>query len=123
VERAFAIGLFNAGSNIGAILAPLTVPAITLAYGWRIAFIVTGLFTVIWLIAWLWYYRSPCEHKRLTEEGHAYIEAGHVEEQASAPWASLLRLPETWAYIAGRFLIDPIWWTFLFWLPDFFSKR
>jgi ACS family hexuronate transporter-like MFS transporter len=122
-ERALAIGLFNAGSNIGAILAPLIVPAITLAYGWRMAFIVTGLFTVVWLVGWLWFYRSPREYKRLTEEERNYIEAGHVDEQASAPWSSLLRLRETWAYIAGRFLIDPIWWTFLFWLPDFFSKR
>ncbi len=122
-ERALAIGLFNAGSNIGAILAPLIVPAITLAYGWRMAFIITGLFTVVWLVGWLWYYRNPREHKSLSAEERIYIEAGRVEETAPAPWSSLLTLRETWAYIAGRFLIDPVWWMFLFWLPDFFSKR
>jgi ACS family hexuronate transporter-like MFS transporter len=122
-ERAFAIGLFNAGTNIGAILAPLIVPAITIAFGWRMAFFVTGMLTVVWLIAWLWYYRRPREHKSLSPEERAYIESDTLPEHPPAPWRSLLGLRATWAYIAGRFLIDPIWWTFLFWLPDFFGKR
>ncbi|HEY0301191.1 MAG TPA: MFS transporter [Rhizomicrobium sp.] len=123
-ERALAIGLFNAGSNIGAILAPLIVPAITLAFGWRMAFLITGLFTVVWLAAWLWYYRRPREHKSVTAKELAHIESDPPEApHAPLPWSQLFRYRQTWAYIMGRFLIDPIWWTFLFWLPDFFDKE
>ena len=123
-ERALAIGLFNAGSNIGAILAPLIVPVVTLAFGWRMAFILTGLLTVVWLIIWLWFYRKPREQRGLSAKELAHIESDPLEPHAPAiPWSQLLRRRETWAYIMGRFLIDPIWWTFLFWLPDFFGKR
>lgn len=122
-ERALAIGLFNAGSNIGAILAPLIVPLITLAFGWRMAFVLTGLLTVIWLAVWLWFYRRPREHKMLSQKELAHIESDPVEPHAPIPWSKLLGMRQTWAYICGRFLIDPIWWTFLFWLPDFFGKR
>jgi len=122
-ERTLAIGLFNAGTNIGAILAPLIVPYVTLAFGWRMAFIVTGLFTVVWLIVWLWFYRSPRQHKGVSAKELAYIESDPQEPQRSYSWLLLLARRETWAYIAGRFLIDPIWWTFLFWLPDFFGKQ
>ncbi|MEJ1970258.1 MAG: MFS transporter [Rhizomicrobium sp.] len=122
-ERALAIGLFNAGSNVGAILAPLIVPAVTLAFGWRMAFVLTGLLTVIWVVAWLLFYKSPRAHPRLGARELAHIESDPVEKHAPMPYAVLLRARQTWAYIAGRFLIDPIWWTFLFWLPDFFGKR
>ncbi len=122
-ERTLAIGLFNAGSNVGAILAPLLVPAITLAFGWRMAFIVTGLFTLVWLAAWLLFYRRPRQHPRVSPAELAYIESEPADAPKPVSWLRLLRTRETWAYIAGRFLIDPIWWTFLFWLPDFFAKR
>jgi ACS family hexuronate transporter-like MFS transporter len=124
-ERAFAIGLFNAGANVGAILTPLIVPIITLTLGWRAAFIITGLFAVVWLAAWLGFYRRPSEHKMVSAAERAYIEAGRDTAAigAPAPWRELIAKRETWAYIAGRFLIDPVWWTFLFWLPDFFAKR
>ena len=124
-ERAFAIGLFNAGANLGAIITPLIVPAITLAFGWRMAFIVTGLFTVVWLAAWLAFYRRPDQHAMVskTELAHIRSEPGPSDAGPRIPWRRLLRTRETWAYIAGRFLIDPVWWTFLFWLPDFFDKR
>ena len=123
-ERTLAIGLFNAGSNIGAILAPLIVPAITLAFGWQMAFLLTGLLTVIWLIVWLWFYRRPREHRGVGARELALIESDRTEEShVPLPWTALLRRRPTWAYIAGRFLIDPIWWTFLFWLPDFFGKQ
>lgn len=122
-ERALAIGIFNAGSNIGAILTPLAVPVIAVAFGWRMAFIVTGLLTLLWLVAWLLCYRAKRDQRRLTPEVRAYIEAEPVEAQRAVPWRRLLRLRQTWAYIMGRFLIDPIWWTFLFWLPDFFNKQ
>jgi ACS family hexuronate transporter-like MFS transporter len=112
-ERAFATGLFNAGTNIGAIVTPLIVPGITLALGWRAAFVVTGSFSLVWLVLWLKLYRRP--------EAQADVGAHAAEIKSS--WRRLLRVRETWAYTAARFLIDPIWWMFLFWLPDFFARR
>jgi MFS transporter, ACS family, hexuronate transporter len=122
-ERAFAIGLFNAGANVGAILTPLLVPIVTLAFGWRAAFIVTGVLTLLWLFAWLALYRRPRAERRLSREELAYIEQDPPDQRRPVVWRRLLAARETWAYILGRFLIDPVWWTFLFWLPDFFSRR
>jgi ACS family hexuronate transporter-like MFS transporter len=122
-ERALAIGLFNAGANVGAIVTPLIVPVIALTLGWRWAFVITGLFTVVWLAAWLAYYRRPREHPQVNAAELALIEADPVAAQRPVAWLRLFRLRATWAYMAGRFMIDPIWWTFLFWLPDFLAKR
>jgi ACS family hexuronate transporter-like MFS transporter len=123
-ERALAVGVFNAGSNIGAIVTPLVVPAITLAWGWRAAFVATGVATSVWLIAWLAMYRSPAFHKSVTPGELVYIQSGEAPAKAaSISWMKLLRLRETWAYALGKFLTDPIWWLYLFWLPDFLSKR
>src|SRR3546814_14135025 len=90
--------------------------------GWRWAFILTGLLTVAWLAAWLGFYRRPREKKGLSQEELAWIEADPQEPQRPVKWRTLFRHRQTWAYIAARFLIDPVWWTFLFWLPDFFNK-
>jgi ACS family hexuronate transporter-like MFS transporter len=136
-ERAFAIGIFNAGSNIGAIVTPLLVPIITIAFGWRWAFILTGLLTVVWLAAWLGFYNRPSKHPRVSPEELAFIESDPAQpEQVRVKrgfvdgtvalfqdYRALFRHRQTWAYMAGRFLIDPVWWTFLFWLPDFFNKQ
>jgi MFS transporter, ACS family, hexuronate transporter len=126
-ERAFAVGVFNAGSNVGAIVTPLVVPAITLAWGWRAAFIATGAATFVWLIAWLAMYRSPAFHQKVTASELAYIHSGEDSAAPSASvsvsWLKLLRLKETWAYALAKFLTDPVWWLYLFWLPDFLSKR
>jgi ACS family hexuronate transporter-like MFS transporter len=122
-ERALAIGVLTASSNVGAIVAPLIVPVIALTLGWRMAFIITGLFTIVWLFVWLRFYRRPREHPRVGADELALIESDRAPASAPAPWRWLLRQRATWAYVAGRFLIDPIWWTFLFWLPDFFGKR
>ena len=124
-ERAFAIGLFNAGANVGAIVTPLIVPIITLSLGWRAAFVVTGLFTAVWLVAWLAFYRRPDQHKLVSAAERAYIYADQepTEDHAPARWQDLIRRRESWAYILGRFLIDPVWWTFLFWLPDLLARR
>lgn len=124
-ERAFAIGLFNAGANMGAILTPLIVPIITLRFGWQAAFLVTGSFTIVWLAVWLAFYRRPRDQPMVSPGELALIESDPDTAEALAPprWQSLLRMRESWAYIMGRFLIDPIWWTFLFWLPDFLAKR
>ena len=122
-ERALAIGIFNAGSNVGAILAPFIVPIITIALGWQMAFILTGLLTFAWLAVWLIWYRRPRQMRALSAGELAYIESDPQEAQRPVPWSKLLATRQTWAYILGRFLIDPVWWTFLFWLPDFFSRR
>lgn len=124
-ERALAIGIFNAGANVGAIVTPLLVSFLVagLLLDWRWAFIITGLFNLVWLAAWYFFYRKPSDHPRLSPEERAYIEAEPVEEVGRAGFARVLRHRETWAYMAARFLIDPVWWTFLFWLPDFFSKQ
>jgi ACS family hexuronate transporter-like MFS transporter len=126
-ERALAVGIFNAGSNVGAIITPLVVPAITLVWGWRAAFVVTGVATFVWLIAWLATYRNPGVHPKLSPAELAYIRAGDDVSSptvsASVSWSKLLRVRQTWAYALGKFLTDPIWWLYLFWLPDFLSKR
>jgi len=121
-ERALAIGIFNAGSNVGAILAPFIVPIITLALGWQMAFILTGLLTFVWLAVWLIWYRQPRKMASLDARELAYIESDPQEAQRPVAWSKLLSTRQTWAYMLGRFIIDPVWWTFLFWLPDFFSK-
>lgn len=122
-ERAFATGLFNAGTNIGAIVTPLVVPAITLAWGWQMAFIVTGIAGLIWLPIWLLVYRRPREHSKVSPAELAYIEQDPPDPVEKVGWLKLLTIKETWAYALGKFMIDPIWWMFLFWLPDFLSKR
>ncbi len=122
-ERALAIGIFNAGSNVGAIVTPLVVPIIAVTMGWRWAFILTGLLTIFWLVAWLGFYRSPRQKASLSREELAWIEADPQEPRRTVRWATLFRYRQTWAYMLGRFLIDPVWWTFLFWLPDFFNKQ
>ena len=99
------------------------MPAITLALGWRAAFIVTGLLTIVWLVAWLSVYRSPRQDKKVSPEELAFIESDPADPVEHTPWLSLLKVKETWAYALAKFLIDPIWWMFLFWLPDFFAKR
>ncbi|MFN3582648.1 MFS transporter [Phenylobacterium sp.] len=122
-ERALATGLFNAGTNIGAIVTPLVVPAIVLAWGWQAAFIVTGVAGLVWLPIWLLVYKRPREHKRLTQAELAHIESDPADTVEKVAWTKLLRYRETWAYAIGKFLIDPVWWMFLFWLPDFLGKR
>ncbi len=128
-ERALATGILTAGSNVGAVLTPLIVPAVTLALGWRASFVVTGSFSLVWLVVWLKIYRRPEVHPRVGASELAWINSDPVEGTAAGapdqpiPWRKLLTLRETWAFALGRFLIDPIWWMFLFWLPDFFAKR
>ncbi|MBW6530716.1 MFS transporter [Sphingomonas sp. RRHST34] len=124
-ERALAIGIFNAGANVGAIVTPLLVGFLIagLALDWRWAFLVTGLFNLVWLFAWWRFYHKPGEHPRLSAEERGWIEAEPAVDSGRAGFLTVLRRREAWAYMAGRFLIDPVWWTFLFWLPDFFNKQ
>jgi ACS family hexuronate transporter-like MFS transporter len=122
-ERAFAIGLFNAGANIGAIVTPLVVPFLVVAYGWREAFVITGIATSVWLVFWLALYRRPTEHKHVTAGELAWIQQDPEDPVTPLPWSSIAARRETWAYALGKFCIDPIWWFFLFWLPGFLAER
>ena len=122
-ERALATGIFNAGSNIGAVITPLLIPPIVLAWGWQAAFIVTGALGFIWLAAWLSIYCRPEDSRRLSRKEFAHISSDPPEVEVQIPWRRILKYRQTWAFAIGKFMTDPIWWFFLFWLPDFFGKN
>lgn len=129
-ERALATGIFNSGTNIGAIITPITVPFIVVNWGWQWAFILTGLLGFVWLIFWFILYEVPKKHKKITEAEMLYIESDREEEKGSVSdedqpkltWMQLLGYKQTWAFAIGKFLTDPIWWFYIFWLPDFFES-
>lgn len=123
-ERAFATGLFNSGANAGAVVAPLIVPWITLTWGWREAFVFTGSIGLIWLVFWWRLYEIPEKHARVTPEERAYIRSDPVQfTPAKIPWLALLRYRQVWAFVAAKFLTDPIWWFYVYWLPKFLYQR
>jgi len=117
-ERALATGIFNAGTNFGPVIAPILLASITLRYSWRIAFIFTGILGGAWLVLWLVLYRQPTA----IEDHGVARETDRHQPAARIPWATLVRRRQTWAFATGKFLTDPIWWLFLFWLPDFLYK-
>lgn len=130
-ERALATGIFNSGSNVGAILAPLSVPFIAETLGWQWAFIITGALGFVWLIFWFMLYEVPARQARLSKTEFDYIQidaspatsvpAGEAEPKIT--WGKLLTFRQTWAFVLGKFLTDPVWWFYLFWLPDFLNKE
>jgi ACS family hexuronate transporter-like MFS transporter len=122
-ERALATGLFNAGTNIGAILTPLLVPWITIHWGWRAAFFLVGGLGIVWLILWLAVYRVPEAHSRCSAGELEYIRSDPSESPAKIPWLRLLPHRQTWAFILAKFVTDPIWWFYLFWVPDFLQRQ
>lgn len=122
-ERALATGIFNAGTNVGAIVTPLVVPWIAVHLGWRWAFVLTGSLGFAWLILWLWFYRKPEEHPSCTRGEREYIQSDLVEPIGKIKWSQLLPHKQTWAYAAGKFMIDPIWWFYLFWIPDYLQRE
>lgn len=122
-ERALATGIFNAGSNLGPIIVPLTVPWIVLHYGWQGAFLATGALGFVWLLFWLPLYRRPEEHPRLSQRELAHIKSDPPEPTAKIPWARLFPHKQTWAFAIGKFLTDPIWWFYLYWLAKFLDKN
>lgn len=122
-ERAYAIGLFNAGANVGAIVTPLLVPFLVLTFDWRVAFYLTGLFGVVWLVAWWAIYRHPAEHGKVGAAELAYIRQDPADPVEPLSWGRVATFRETWAYALGKFFIDPIWWFFLFWLPGYLFDR
>lgn len=130
-DRAYATGIFNSGSTIGAIVAPIIVTAITLQWGWRWAFIITGLLGFIWLVFWWILYKSPAENKRVNAAELAYIQSDEEEKEtevaaseaeASVSWKELFRYKQTYAIVFSRFVTDWVWWFFLFWTPDYLNK-
>jgi len=122
-ERALATGIFNSGTNVGALLTPLAVPWITLQWGWKWAFIATGLIGFVWVVWWLWVYRMPEQHPRLSTNELAHIRSDPPESTAPVAWAKLFPHRQTWAFAIGKFMTDPIWWLYLFWIPDFLNRN
>jgi len=122
-ERSLATGIFNSGTNVGALVTPLVVPIIVLHWGWQWAFIVTGLTGFVWVVGWLWLYRAPDQHPHVSAAELAHIRSDPVEQTAPIAWASLLPHRQTWAFAIGKFMTDPIWWLYLFWIPDFLNRN
>jgi MFS transporter, ACS family, hexuronate transporter len=122
-ERAFATGLFNSGTNVGAIVCPLTVPLIVQRWGFQAAFLMTGLIGFVWLVAWLLLYGPPERHARVSSAELEHIRADREVATGKLPWRAVLPHRQTWAFAAGKFLTDPFWWLYLFWIPDFLQKR
>jgi ACS family hexuronate transporter-like MFS transporter len=122
-ERSLAAGIFNSGANLGAILAPLLIPFITVRLGWPYAFLATSAFSLVWLIIWLTFYRKPSEHPRLTPAELNFIQSDPIESVHSIPLGRLLRYRQLWAFPVAKFLTDPVWWFYLYWLPKFFDAR
>ncbi len=124
-ERALATGIFNSGTNIGAIVAPIAVPAIYLAWGWQAAFIITGAIGFIWLIFWYIFYEIPQKQKRVQQAEVDYILSDTDEQnesQEKIPWVKLLKFRQTWVFFIGKGLTDPIWWFYLFWIPGWLAE-
>jgi ACS family hexuronate transporter-like MFS transporter len=122
-ERALATGIFNAGTNAGAIITPFIVPWIALHWGWRSAFLLTGALGFVWLIFWFLIYRKPDEHPRVSQAELAYIRCDPSEPITKISWSALLQHRQAWTFVVGKFLTDPIWWFYLFWVPDFLQRQ
>lgn len=134
-ERSFATGIFNSGANIGAVLAPLTVPWIASRWGWAAAFEIVGLIGFVWLIFWFIFYDNPKNQKRMSDEERKYISKDQEEDKRKAEdgtegqvekpvsWSKLLGFRQTWAFAIGKFLTDGVWWFFLFWLPGYLKDQ
>jgi ACS family hexuronate transporter-like MFS transporter len=122
-ERAFATGLFNSGSNIGAVAAPILVPWITLTWGWQEAFIATGSVGFLWLLLWWLIYRSPDDQPRVTPAELAYIRSDPPDPKEHISWLRLLGYRQTWAYMVAKLMTDPVWWFYLYWLPKFLDRN
>jgi ACS family hexuronate transporter-like MFS transporter len=122
-ERALATGIFNSGTNIGAIVCPLLVPWLASRFGWQAAFLVTGALGGLWLVLWLVVYVPLAQNQRVSAAERAYIQHGSAPPGAAVAWRALLPHRQTWAYALAKFLTDPFWWLYLFWIPDFLHKR
>ena len=122
-ERALATGIFNSGANIGAIVAPATAPWVAAHFGWQWAFVFLGVLSAIWIVPWAVTYRQPERHPRLSATELAYIQSDPQEAAVRVPWVRLVPHRQTWAFLVGKFLTDPIWWFFLYWLAKFLNQQ
>ncbi len=122
-ERAFATGIFNAGTNVGAVVAPAVVPFIALTWSWQWAFIMTGAIGFLWLGIWWVLYRPPESHPRLSKAEFDYIRSDPAEAVTPVPWLKLIGYRQTWAFALGKFMTDPIWWFYLYWLGKFLNEK
>jgi ACS family hexuronate transporter-like MFS transporter len=122
-ERALATGIFNAGTNVGVVVAALIVPWIALTLGWRWAFIITGLLGLIWIPLWLAAYRDPSLHPRVSPTELAHIRSDPADPPVKIPWRHLLKRRPTWAFVVGKAMTDPVWLFYLFWLPKFLDEN
>jgi ACS family hexuronate transporter-like MFS transporter len=124
-ERALATGIFNSGANIGAVATPIMVPFILAWYGWEVAFMITGGVGFIWLLFWWFGYEKPSRSSRLSKNELAYIQSDNepdTSQEKPVKWVKLLGIRQTWAFVFGKMLTDPIWWFFLYWLPSYFAE-
>jgi ACS family hexuronate transporter-like MFS transporter len=125
-ERALATGIFNAGTNVGAVLAPPMVVWLTLRWGWQEAFIFTGALGFLWLIFWVLMYRLPAQHARLAAAELRHIQSAEAEEaetgEPKIPWSKILAYRQAWGFIVAKFMTDPIWWFYIFWLPSYLKQ-
>lgn len=123
-ERALATGIFNSGSNIGAVIAPLLVPILYARFGWQAAFICTGSLSLSWVIFWALFYRRPDRYRRISQSELDLIQSGQTgTQQTRISYLALLRTRATWAFLSGKFLTDPVWWFYLFWIPSFLALK
>jgi len=122
-ERALATGIFNAGTNVGAIITPLIVPWIVLRWGWQGAFVGIGAIGFVWLFIWLLIYRKPEDHRGVSKAELDYIRSDPQEPAGKTKWVRLFPLRQTWAFAMGKFLTDPVWWFYLFWVPGFLQSK
>jgi ACS family hexuronate transporter-like MFS transporter len=121
-ERTLATGIFNSGANVGNIVVPILVPALVAVVSWRGAFVVAGSLGIVWMVFWLIYYRRPEEHPKVSKAELALILSDPAERVESVPWSHVLPCKETWAFAIGKFLTDPIWWFYLFWIPGYLQS-
>lgn len=122
-ERAFGMGVVNAGTLAGAVLVPMTVPWLATRFGWQAAFVGTGLLGLIWLLFWVPIYRHPERHPRVSRAELALIQSDPPDTSTKVRWITLLGFPQTWAFVIGKFLTDPLWWFYMTWFPNFLNKQ
>jgi ACS family hexuronate transporter-like MFS transporter len=125
-ERGVAVAIFDSGSSVGGAIAALTVPWVAIMFGWRYAFVLSGLLGLVWLVLWLTFYHPLAKHPRVSAEERALIEAGRdtatsSTQRGAGRYLSLLKQPNVWGIVLGRSLTDPIWWFYVFWLPQYLS--
>jgi ACS family hexuronate transporter-like MFS transporter len=122
-ERATATGIFNSGTNVGALVTPLVIPWLTITYGWQGAFVATGAIGFLWVVLWIAFYQPPDKHRKVSAAELSYIRSDSAESETPIRWDRLIRYRQMWAFAIAKFMTDPIWWLYLFWVPDFLNRN